>query len=108
MGKYPFNDRNLLLINNLLLVAVLALIFFSIVEKGKNKNQFFTSILLLGLSFLTICINIIALSAILFRLWTWGITPNRVVVLGSNVLVFINLIIVFIALIKVIRKKKPL
>ena len=108
MGKYPFNDRNLLLINNLLLVAVLALIFFSIVEKGKNKNQFFTSILLLGLSFLTICINIIALSAILFRLWTWGITPNRVVVLGSNVLVFINLIIVFIALIKVIRKKEAL
>jgi hypothetical protein len=47
---------------------------------------------LVSLAFLALIDNGIALSAISFRLFELGITPNRLAVLGSNVLVFLNLI----------------
>jgi NADH:ubiquinone oxidoreductase subunit K len=50
-------------------------------------------------------VNGIALSAILFRISEWGITPNRAAVLGSNVLILINLLLVTSQLIKVLSKK---
>ena len=105
MGKYPHNDRNLLLVYNLLLVAVLALIFFSIAENKISKENYFSALLLFGLSLLTIIINGIALSAIIFRIWEFGITPNRIAVLGGNILIFINLIMVFFDLLKMVSKK---
>jgi hypothetical protein len=104
-GKYPFNDRNLLLLYNLLLVIVLALIFFSIAEKSEGEADKWSYFILLGLSLVTIAINIIALSAISFRIAQWGITPNRMAVLGGNILIFIHLLLVCWSLLKVIRDK---
>jgi hypothetical protein len=46
-------------------------------------------------------INLIALSAIFYRLSEYGITPNRIAVLGSNILIFANLILIMIDLYKV-------
>lgn len=102
-SKYAYNDRNLLLVYNLLLVLVLALIFYAIVE-NENKKVL-RLILILGTSLLTIFINGIALSAIVFRIFEWGFTPNRVSVLGWNILIFIHLLFVSYDLIKVIIKK---
>lgn len=107
-GKYPHHDRNLLLIYNALLVGVLALIFFSVAEIDKNKKGYYNSVLLLGLSVLTIVINTIALSAISFRIFEFGVTPNRIAVLGSNLLVFVNLIIVSLQIIKSIKNNTEL
>jgi hypothetical protein len=39
----------------------------------------------------TLVIDLIALSAILFRLTSYGLTPNRVVVLGANLVVMTHL-----------------
>ena len=92
--KYPYQDRNVLLLFNVLLMGVMALILFSIAEAGKaNKNKF-SLMTLFGLSALTIIVNAIALSAISFRLIEFGISPNRIAVLGGNLLIFINLVIV--------------
>jgi hypothetical protein len=107
-GKYPHQDRNLLLIYNALLVGVLALIFFSIAEVEKNQKGKYNSFLILGLSILTIVINGIALSAISFRIFEFGITPNRIVVLGTNLLVFVNLLIVAGQIIKAIKNNTEL
>jgi len=107
-GKYPHQDRNLLLIYNALLIGVLALIFFSVAEIEKNKKGYFNTALLLGLSVLTIIINGIALSAISYRLFEYGITPNRIAVLGGNILIFVNLLIVTIQLLKAIKTNTTL
>jgi len=107
-GKYPHQDRNLLLIYNALLIGVLALIFFSIAEIEKNKKGYFNTAILLGLSVLTIIINGIALSAISYRLFEYGITPNRIAVLGGNILIFVNLLIVTIQLLKAIKNNTSL
>ena len=99
--KDPYNDRDFLLIFNLMLLGVMALIVFSIAETGVNKSQKFNKIVLFLLTIVTLIINLVALSAILYRLGTFGFTPNRVAVLGSNLLIFGNLILISIDLFKV-------
>jgi hypothetical protein len=99
-GKDPYNDREFLLIFNLLLIGVMAIILFSIIETSKSSNNKIGLVMLLGLSILTIIVNGIALSAILFRISEWGITPNRLAVLGSNLLILTNLLIVAYRLFK--------
>ncbi|MES2650714.1 MAG: hypothetical protein V4663_03185 [Bacteroidota bacterium] len=107
-GKNPYNDREFLLIFNGLLVGVMALIFFSIAgtsETAKNRTQVG---ILLALSIVTILVNGVALSAIIFRITEYGITPNRAAVLGGNILILINLILVTIQLFKFFSKKTDL
>lgn len=93
-GKDPYIDRNFLLIFNVLLIGVMAIILFSIAETSKNPDNKIGALALLGLSIVTIIVNGIALSAIVFRISEWGITPNRLAVLGSNILIITNLLIV--------------
>ncbi len=104
-GKDPYNDREFLLIFNALLIGVMAIIFFSVAETSKtNKSKTEIWVLFL-LSVATIIVNGIALSAILFRISEWGITPNRAAVLGGNVLILINLLLVTAQLYRVLSKK---
>ena len=103
-GKDPYNDREFLLVFNLLLIGVMAIILFSTTETSKTSGNKTTTLLLLALSAVTVIVNGIALSAILFRITEWGITPNRIAVLGSNVLILINLLMVTYGLFKVWRK----
>ncbi|AVR43982.1 hypothetical protein C7S20_01150 [Christiangramia fulva] len=106
-GKDPYNDREFLLIFNLLLAGVIALIFFSV---AGNLQQEKTSSLwvLLPLSAITIIINGVALSAIVFRISEWGFTPNRLAVLGANILFLIHLTMVMIKLFQILVHKQPI
>jgi hypothetical protein len=70
-GKDPYKDRDFLLLFNALLVGVMAIIFFSVAESSTKKSQLEKWVLLL-LSILTIIVNGVALSAILFRISEWG------------------------------------
>jgi hypothetical protein len=107
-GKDPYNDREFLLIFNALLIGVMAIIFFSVAgTSGKTKSRAETWVLLL-LSLVTILVNGIALSAIIFRIAEWGITPNRAAVLGGNVLILINLLLVTVQLFRVVIKEAPI
>jgi hypothetical protein len=105
-GKDPYNDRQFLVIFNALLIGVMAIIFFSVAGTGAaDKNRAETVILLL-LSLVTIIVNGIALSAILFRISEWGFTPNRAAVLGGNALILVNLVVVAVQLVRVLVKKE--
>jgi hypothetical protein len=104
-GKDPYNDRDFLLIFNALLIGVMAIIFFSIAETSKTPKSRIEVWVLFLLSVVTILVNGIALSAILFRISEWGITPNRAAVLGGNVLILINLLLVTAQLFRVLAKK---
>jgi len=104
-GKNPYSDREFLLAFNILLVGVMAVIFFSIAESSKNFESKFHTVMLFALSVVTIIVNGIALSAILFRISEWGITPNRLAVLGSNFLILTNLVIVAYKFSKTLKDK---
>ncbi len=104
-GKDPYNDREFLILFNLLLAGVMAIILFSITETGKTSGK--TEIILLSaLSTVTVLLNGIALSAILFRISEWGITPNRLTVLGANLLMLTNLVVVTYRLVRTIKNKQ--
>lgn len=104
-GNYPYDDRNALMIFNGLLIGVMALILFSVSEVTKNTKRRTNLAILLGLSALTIVINGIALSAILFRLQEFGISPNRIAVLGANLLILGNLSLVSYKLLRIVMNK---
>jgi len=104
-GKDPYNDREFLLIFNVLLIGVMALIFFSVAETARTTKSQSEIWVLFLVAAVTVIVNVIALSAILFRISEWGMTPNRAAVLGSNVLILINLLLVAVQLFRVLSKK---
>lgn len=107
-GKDPYNDREFLLIFNVLLIGVMALILFSIAETSKSTGSKTVTWILFSLSVVTVILNGIALSAIVFRISEWGITPNRLAVLGSNLLILTNLLIVTYRLFRTLRSNNEM
>ena len=100
-GKDPYNDRNFLIIFNVMLLGVMGIIVFSISETSIIRKQKFNEMILFILSIITVIIDLIALSAIFYRLVEYGVTPNRLAVLGSNMLIFFNLVLIMIDLYKI-------
>jgi hypothetical protein len=103
--KDIYNDRNFLLVFNIVLIGVMAIILFSLTEATNNTNSKFNLIILFGLAILAIIANTIALSAISFRLSEFGLSPNRLAVLGANLLIFIHLLLVSYGLFKNLKGK---
>jgi hypothetical protein len=107
-GKNPYSDRDFLILFNVLLIGVMAIIFFSIAETGRNGKQASGNWILFLLALLTVMVNGIAISAILFRISSLGFTPNRTAVLGANLLMLVHLLIIIIQLYRTISGKKDL
>jgi hypothetical protein len=103
-SKDPYNNRNELITYNFLLIAILAIIVFSFSGQDIEQKSLYNRILFV-LSLEAIIVNCIALSAIIYRLIAFGISPNRLAVLGGNILMFINLIFITVQLWKFIRNK---
>lgn len=93
---------------NVMLLGVMALIIFSVAEASKGVRQRFGEIVLFGLSFVTLIVNLLALSAIIYRLDQFGLTPNRLAVLGSNLLIFGHLMLIMLQLYRVCFQRKPI
>lgn len=104
-GKDPYNDREFLMTFNALLIGVMAIIFFSVAETSRTAKSNAEIWILFLLSVVTVIVNGIALSAILFRISEWGITPNRAAVSGSNLLILVNLLIVTAKFFRVLSKR---
>lgn len=92
VGKNPFMDRNFLLSFNGILLSVLAVTIFSITESDTDEKKNVSDYINFALIVLSLIIDGVALSAIVFRLSSYGISPNRLAVLGINILIFANLI----------------
>jgi hypothetical protein len=92
-GHNPFADRNFLITMNGLLLVVLGMTVLSIAERGDDEAVGWGDYVNLALLAVTLVIDAVALSAILFRLTSYGLTPNRVVVLGANVVILAHLVL---------------
>lgn len=99
-GKSPFTDREFLILFNGLLVLVMAIILFSVAEGTRSQWNLW---ILFLLSLLSIAVNLLALSAIVFRIYSYGLTPNKASVLGGNVLIMIHLLLVTYRLFRALR-----
>ena len=89
--KSPYSDREFLMVFNAMSLAVLAIIVFAISGRESEAKLIvgdYIHILLIGVALI---LDAVALSAIVFRLASYGFTPNRIAVLGANLIVCGNL-----------------
>ncbi|CAN7640751.1 DUF4153 domain-containing protein [Paenibacillus sp. LjRoot153] len=105
VGKNPFLDRDFLLSFNGVLLAVLAVTIFSITESGKDEKKNISDYINFALIVLALIIDSVALSAIVFRLSSYGISPNRLAVLGVNILIWANLIWIMLSYLRFLQNK---
>lgn len=102
--KSPFTDRDFLIAFNGLLLVVLGLCIFSISERRPEAPPGLGDLMSTALVWVTLVIDVIALAAILFRLTSYGFSPNRLAVLGANLLAFCHLAGIFYHYIRFLRK----
>lgn len=106
VGKNPFSDRNFLMSFNGVLLCVLAITVFSITESSTDNDRNISDYINFALIVFALVIDSIALSAILFRLTSYGITPNRIAVLGVNLVICVHLIKIMLAYVRFLKNKK--
>lgn len=102
-GQNPFVDRSFLITFNGLLLVVLGITVFAIVERDQDSSPGLIDYINIALAAVTLLINAIALAAILFRLASFGFTPNRVTVLGANLIIMVHLARMCWAYVRVVR-----
>lgn len=105
VGKNPFLDRDFLIACNGILLSVLAVTIYSISESRSDEQRSISDFVNIALIALALIIDGVALSSMLFRLSAYGITPNRVAVLGVNLVICIHLIRIVLAYLRFLRNK---
>jgi len=104
LHKSPFTDRDFLIVFNGLLLLVLGLCVFSVSERGRKDPPGAPDLMNAALVAVTLIIDVVALAAILFRLTSLGFTPNRLAVLGANLIAFCHLAGILYHSMRFIRK----
>jgi len=90
-GNSPYLERNFLIGFDLMLVLVLGMVIYTISARKMYDKKGIFDYLNGILIFVAIIVDGIALSAIIFRLTEFGISPNKLAALGENVLLLVNL-----------------
>ncbi len=105
-GGNPFADRDLLLLlNGILGVVLLAALLTAAGRKGGDRAGAW-DILNALLLFLALAIDLIALLAAAFRLGAYGLTPNRLAVLGANLLLGAHGLLILLAYLRLFRGRE--
>lgn len=104
-GQNPFVDRTFLITVNGLLVVVLGMTLMSVAERREDGAVHWVDYVNVALLAVTLLIDVVALSAILFRLTSYGLTPNRVVVLGVNIVILAHLTLLCTAHVRLVRRR---
>ncbi|MBN2565811.1 MAG: hypothetical protein JXB46_08875 [Candidatus Eisenbacteria bacterium] len=87
----PFLDRSFLITFNGLLLIVLGITVISIAERDDAPKVRAGDAINFALVSVTLLIDVIALAAIVFRLASFGLSPNRIAVLGANLVIMAHL-----------------
>lgn len=90
-GKSPFMEREFLIAFDFMLAMILGLVLYIISARDINQPANLFDYLNLVLILTALVIDGVALSAIVFRLSAFGITPNKVAALGENLALLVNL-----------------
>lgn len=90
-GSSPFLEREFLIAFDFMLAMVLGLVLYVISARDRNQPPNLFDYLNLALILVALVIDGVALSAIVFRLSAFGITPNKVAALGENLVLLGNL-----------------
>jgi hypothetical protein len=84
-------ERDMLIAFDLLLVVVLGLLLYSISARDPRSPRTAFDVALVVLLISALLVDAVALWAIVARITEFGFSPNRVAVLGVNVILLVNL-----------------
>lgn len=87
-----YNDRDVFIIYNAVLALVIAIVFYS--GNKQTSSSIFLRISTTILALVSAIFNSVVLSASVFRIARYGLTPNKFVVLGLNILFLANLVVI--------------
>lgn len=90
-GKGFNLERDVLLGLNMMLILVLGLVLYSVSSKAPAQGPSLFDYLQLLLVATALCVDLLALLAIGGRILELGLTPNRIAVLGANLLLLTSL-----------------
>ena len=105
-GKKLLVNREFLISYDAVMILVTAMVIFIISSRGAPGRLIFTDYAALALMGTAIISDIIALSAVISRLISYGMSVNKVTMLGVNILLLANLAFLIYAYIAVLLKKK--
>lgn len=96
------NDREFLRISNIVSIAVMALVTFSLgfLKEGSVK---WNIISLIALSTVVVIVNSFNVGMSAWRIAEWSITPNRIALFSTNLLMIVHLIFILISLIRLFK-----
>jgi hypothetical protein len=84
-------ERDMLLVFDLLLLLVVALLLYTFSARDPQRRVGLFDRAQLALILAALAVDLLALSAMLLRISGMGVTPNRVVALGLNAILLVNL-----------------
>jgi len=79
----PYDNRDIFIIYNVMMVLVICILVFTGNNNIENK---IIKICAFILPIVTIIMDIVTLSAVIYRLDRYGITPNKITLLGTNII----------------------
>jgi hypothetical protein len=84
----PFTDRNSLAVLYAMLLATAMLVTLMVAQSGERAPSRSLLLTACAIASLSIAVDALALSAIVYRFTSYGLSPNRLAVLGGNLLLF--------------------
>ena len=100
-------ERNVLIAFDLLLAVVLGLLLYSISARDPRTPPGIFDVVRIALVVSALLVDAVALWAIAARITEFGFTPNRVAVLGENVILLVNLAWSGVLYIRFVRGRVP-
>ncbi|GMO58278.1 MAG: DUF4153 domain-containing protein [Treponemataceae bacterium] len=93
----PYEDRSIFVLYNVMLVVVVCVLVFTSITDFPNK---FIAICALILPAITIVLDGVTISAVIYRLTQYGISPNKITLLGTNIIMLAHLLYILYLRIK--------
>jgi hypothetical protein len=84
----PYESRDIFITYNIMIVLVLCVLIFTSINEINNR---IINICYYILPIVTIILDIVTLSAVIYRLSEYGITANKITLLGTNILMLVHL-----------------
>jgi hypothetical protein len=85
----PYEDRNIFIIYNIMMVIVICVLSFTGINGINNR---IINICSYVLPLITVILDVVTISAVIYRLNNYGITANKITLLGTNIFMLGHLI----------------
>lgn len=104
-GTQPSGDRELLLVMNILLLLVVAMLFYDVSAREETDTRRVSDWANLALIASALVLDGVTLWAISSRLLEYGASPNRAAVFGLNVILLVHLVLLAITYFRYVARR---